>query len=650
MKRASLCLAVFVVVALSDISAQDFSRKFGKITDYEMDMITYSRDTSAVAVYLYEDMRIYYTLTSSSDSGPFKQHRSYAVKIKVLKPDGVALGDVAIPYYMANGSRETISGLTVCAYNKVNGKIVKTQLKSSDVLTEQVSENLSLRKFSIPEVRVGTVIEYRYKIISDFFYNIEPIWIQHSHPVVHSFAEIATPQYFKFSINTLGEHRVSVDQSTDTKTDYYDNVRTCVAEHVRGLDKEPYIWCVDDFRTKITFELSAIEIPGVFYKNYTRSWESVNNTLNDSSFDKNLKIPNLLKDEVAVIKLSTNDEVAQLRNVLKLVISRMNWDGRYTIWSNNVRQKFREGSGSSAEVNFVLNSALRGAGFQVTPILLNPRSRGRLPYSHPSLDNINTFVLLVTLSDGSQYVVDATHRDNDVNLITTELMVDRARVYNDNSSNSGWVDLTCLSTNSQQVLVQCELDKTGKLSGTMTNHLNNATGLPLKSRYRNYASEDDYIEWLETDNHMDISSYEITGLSDPAVTESLTFSSQAATGGDYIYLRATVVPFMTQNILTQQERKLPIEFSVPAKHAVTAVITIPEGYEVEELPKAIRMNTCDNGASYLYYAAVSQNVITVRLEYILNRLLFTPVEYPDLHAFFSMMIEKNNSRIILKKI
>ncbi|HIY66250.1 MAG TPA: hypothetical protein H9830_08250, partial [Candidatus Agrococcus pullicola] len=59
----------------------------------------------------------------------------------------------------------------------------------------------------------------------------------------------------------------------------------------------------------------------------------------------------------------------------------------------------------------------------------NPRSMGRLPQMYATLDGINTFILRVTLDDGKFAYLDGTDPDSDVDLLPTELLVDRARIY-----------------------------------------------------------------------------------------------------------------------------------------------------------------------------------------------------------------------------
>jgi hypothetical protein len=631
--------------------AQDWSRKFGKITNYEIDMQRYQPDTAAVAVYLYENLDVSFLLLNQPGK-LFQQMKDYSVKIKILKPEGFSLADVEIPYRTSSTSKEYVSQLSVSAYNRVDGKIVKTELKNSDARNEQLSETMYVRKFTIPEVRVGTIIEYKYRLTSDYYFDIAPVRVQHAYPVVYHRSEVRTPQYFLFNINAQGHHRVAVQTSREVHpgTNFNDDVRTIVAENVPALVDEPYVWSVNDFRTKVSFELRSIEIPGTYYKNYTTSWEAIDKVLKDSSFGEHLRGGTPLRDEVDAIKASTGgDEPATLYKILKLVTGRMNWNGRYNLLATNPRQRLNEGAGGSAEINAILHGAIRHAGFNVTPVLLNPRQAGRLPYGHPSIESIDTFVLLVTLSDGTRYVLDGTRPTNLPNVIPVDLKVDRARVYGA-EGDDGWIDLTQLPGDERTVMTMCEISADGTLTGKTTQSMRHTAATGVKLNWADAGSEDKYVEEIEKARGIEVTSFTIDGLETAAVTEKTEYTMPVSSAGDFLYVNALVTPFMTTNRFSQQERRLPVEFNDREKHTVSAVITIPEGYAVEELPQNIRMTVCDNGASYLYQAVANGRVVQLKMDFSLNRLLFTVDEYDDLNTFFGMVAEKNNAQIVLKKI
>ena len=134
-------------------------------------MAVYEPDSSATAVILCKLTDVSYKWGIES----FRLVSEYKVKIKVLKPEGTSYADVTIPYYELpnNAMKENIIGLDASAYNLENGKIVRTKMKRDVVFKERVGESRMNLKFSIPQVKAGTLIEYEYRIESDFFFSID---------------------------------------------------------------------------------------------------------------------------------------------------------------------------------------------------------------------------------------------------------------------------------------------------------------------------------------------------------------------------------------------------------------------------------------------------------------------------------------------
>lgn len=191
-------LAVFICLCVNT-AAQEYSFKYGKITPDELRMTLYEPEPDAPAVFIYDDTDIHYSFGNSIQLLCYR-----TVKIKVFKDEGVKWGDVAIDFGNYQLSKEGVSRIDAAAYNLVDGKTVKTQLKRQNIFEEVLDEHTKRLKFSIPEVRAGTVIEYRYLLTSDFIGQIPDVDVQHAIPVVRSTAQISIPEYFTHHIHTRG--------------------------------------------------------------------------------------------------------------------------------------------------------------------------------------------------------------------------------------------------------------------------------------------------------------------------------------------------------------------------------------------------------------------------------------------------------------
>ena len=135
--------------------------KWGKPTAEELNMTVYDADSSAAAVVLYRSVEVFYSYVNTG----FRVFNNVKCRLKVLKPDGKDVGNGSIMYRaLRSGStmREYVSGLKAVAYNVENGETEKTKMEKSMVNEERVDKDWRIIKFSVPQVKVGTVIEFEY--------------------------------------------------------------------------------------------------------------------------------------------------------------------------------------------------------------------------------------------------------------------------------------------------------------------------------------------------------------------------------------------------------------------------------------------------------------------------------------------------------
>lgn len=645
MKKLILSLAATLAV-VSLLQAQESDFRFGKVSEEELRMEQYDKDPDAEAVILYEELRTYFLIGNQ-----FTRMTDYFIRIKVLKAEGKEYADINLPYVF---QRENYANLDAVAYNLVDGKIVKTPLKKQYLFREEVGDEQWMLKFSIPEVREGTVIEYRYRMNSDFVTYIPSVVVQHDIPTVRMKATVEIPEYLRFNVNTKGYLSINMRENTIAGriagTDVPYNVREITTEgrDIPALKKEPFVWNRNEFRSMIDFELSQIAMPFSDVQNFSLTWKDVNEALAETDFNSNIRMGNPFKEETAAIVARNLAPRQTLHELLRLVQSHMKWDGKYRLMSSSPRNAADKGTGNSAEINSVLMAAVKDAGFDVMPLLLNPRSRGRLPLAHPSFDGISTFILRVTLDDGKFAYLDGTDPDSDVDLLPTDLLVDRARIYGV-SGDVGWCDLSRLAPGNTHINMTLGFDPELSVHGRITERYTNVPALRCSSAYGDARSEEEYVEALEEEHHIRIDSLTINGLRSAHLTQEFTMTREPETAGDFIYLNATIIPFLTENPFKSPERKYPVEFDNPASYTMQGVLRLPEGYVVEELPRAARFNAFDGDITCFYMAQATNGVIQFNMRFNQKRLIFLPEEYADLQAFYGAVVNICNSRIVLRK-
>lgn len=669
MKTLFPVLLFFFCIATKGLAQQlapsilEPSLKYGKPSNEELSMTTYAPDTTAGAVVLYKTTDANYEYLNRG----FRVIYTHEVKIKVLKPEGTSYADVNIPYYDNEknaGDKEAVTQIDASAYNMEGGKVVRTKMKKDFIFKERLNERYMQVKFSIPTVKAGTVFEYKYRVSSDFYYDLNDWEAQQDIPVLYGQCDVTIPEYFKFNLDMRGAERLEHKESSEpinftvgaggpSNTIHASGRHlTFIGRQLPALRSDGYIWCSDDYRSKVTFELLGLDFPGALYQTFTKSWEQIDEQiLKDSEFGGMLKMRNPYRDEMSALGLdklpTVYDKTAAIFTFLKKKIS---WNEQYNIYGNEVKKAIKNGTGSNAEINFVLISMLREANIPAYPVVMSRRDRGIIPYSYPSIQKINTFIVAIADTDSTYMFLDGSVKNGYLNVIPPVLMVNRARLVKEKGSE--WVDLSSVGKNQIRSIVLATINPDGTISGTRTTGYEGQYASSFRNRYHAAKDSAEFISKLEEEESIRVTDFKTEQLNffAPQVREAIKFEKQATVNDNFIYLNPILFLHVEKNPFIQDERKLPVELPYPEQITLSVSLTLPEGYTVDELPKPIVITTEDGQGKCRYNISQQGNRLATTYTFSSNKLLYLPSEYPGLKRFWETIAEKNNEMIVLKKL
>ena len=656
-----LSLTFFFALSLS-IFCTAQGVKFGKITPEELKMTTYEKDTAASAVVLYEEMETYYEYDREL---LFRVINRYFVRIKILTNEGLSQADQQIFRYLGATNRmsDQLFGLSGFTYNLVNGKTEKTKLSKEHIFEEKTSEYLSRTKFAFQSVKPGSVIEYKYELSSPRYWDLNDYYFQRSIPVKYSKYSLKIPEFFSFSKETRGMEPIALKQTKENQTIHYPSGRTeditantyeFTTKDLPGLKDESYVWSIRDFRAKVAFELHSIIIPGLsIHETYSNTWERVDEKLlGYDTFGKQFN-HKLFKDKLPTLLTAEMTDTEKVRAIYNMVKKTVKWNEENTFWIKNPREALKKGLGTSGEINAILISALREAGFDAYPVAMQLRHTGRIPITHPTIDNFNYFIAAVDI-DGKPVYLDASYKYGDLNVMSTSRLADFSRSIRE-GKRSAWVNLTNISKSSGTTVITAKFNENGELSGKVQEVHSNQLGYEMRNRYSQSKDEQEFFDKIAAKQNIEISSYLTKDIdnTDKRVTLEYDFTKKdVITGDEYIYFNPLILPLYEESPFKAEERKLPVEFSYPYDKRYVVNIDIPEGYQVEELPTSTRVSINDqNDITYQYLITEYKETgrISISLQFALNRIIYLQNEYPALRDFFLYLATSNNEQVVLKK-
>ena len=654
------CLAVFI--ALSTICFAQKLPKFGEISLEELKMTSYEKDTSASAVVLFEEMDSRYEYDSQS---LFKIVNRYFVRIKILTNEGLSLADQSVSTIIGRTRQdnEVLSGLSGYTYNLAEGdKIDRIRLSKEHIFEEKTSESITRTKFAFQSVKPGSVIEYRYELSSPYYWDLKNYFFQRSIPVKYSRYYLKIPEYFQFSKESKGMEPVSLNSTQENQIFFIDgsqisfsaNIYDFTAVDLPGLKDESFVWSIRDYLTRVTFELHTINFPGSIPRIYSSTWNAVDEKLlTNSNFGKQLD-HKFFKDELPALFTADMTDTDKVRAIYSMVKTKVKWNEQNSFGINNPRDALRKGLGTSAEINAILISALREAGFDAYPVAMSRRNIGRIPLTHPTIDNFNYFIVAVDVDNNPIYL-DASSKYGDLNVMSTSALSDFARSIREKNLSS-WLNLTNISKSTATTSVLAKFNDQGVLSGTVKEFLGGQIGYSIRNTYSQSTNEQTFIDNHATAQKVEISSLSIQNVEDPGKTVNMEYDftkKEIVAEGNYIYFNPLIMPLFDENPFKEDQRNLPVEFPYPFDHRYSISIEIPDGYQVEELPKSTRiMLGDDNRAAYQYFITEDKDNhrISLSVRLTINDIVYLQDDYSLLRDFFLHLVTSNNEQAVLKKI
>lgn len=652
---------IILILFASDCFTQPEGSKFGRVSDDELDMVIYAADSSASALILFDIGQSEFQY--NQNSGSFEIRFSRHVRIKILTTDGFEWADFSIPLYSASGQSERLSRIRAYTFNKTNGNVEKMPLNNSDLIDEKSSDRVTIRKFTMPQVRVGSVIDLNYEITSDFFFSLQTWNFQYTIPVLASSYTTIIPEYYTYrqhisgyvQVDTKSASKTQIIQFRDHKThNYRTDLVTYYAVNVEALPFESYVDNRNNYRSNIEFELKSIFFPGSTFREFTSTWESIVKELdNHPGFGAQLSGTRYMHDDLQNFEFKDLSPEEQITKVFNFVRNKISWNQQYSLTTNvGVRQAYRNGSGNSAEVNFSLINALREIGFNVFPVALSTRSNGRIFPHQVTITRLNHVIALVKTPE-KEYLVDATSSFPNPFILPSECLNEKGRIIDE--TNNNWINLDQAGTSRSITIKETTLQEDGTEKGSVILSCNNYLADIM---YRNTNTEsklNDYIKILGRQYQNAI--IEICEATlDKENPEQFKLSFTYETGetmiaaGNMIYLNPFVGFGFDLNPFKKPERKLPVNFTFPQEIRYINKITVPHGYQIEEYPENLNIMLKQGNCQFLLSTTFINNEVVVTARLTINRIIFPAEEYSDMKSFFDAIIKKQEEKIIFKKI
>jgi len=630
------------------LTAQKSPIKYGDVSISDLEMTTYEADSSAVAVIISDYGKAYVSFSDVSSQLFFDKH----IRIKILKSDGTRWSDGEIPLFSGNSRNdENITKFKATAYNLVDGEIEKTEIDERSLQKVKFNKFFDLKKFSIPNVKVGTVIEYSYTIQSDLLVNFPNWQFQYEIPSMHSEYWAIIPEFFIMEKYTQGYLSPSVFEATErTQSFYHETANHWIYKNVPAFKPEPFMTSKKDYVTKINFALAYIDMPNRPPVEIMGTWDKLVSLLkNSDSFGNAISGSGFLNKIVEPLIANLSSDEEKVKAIHNYVKSNIEWNGEEDYVAGNLKSILENKTGSSGDINILLASMLEKAGFKPDMVLLSTREHGFIRMEYPMSRQMNYVVCRLILNNDFIFL-DATEKFIPINTLPERCLNGQGLLVSE--TNRGWVQLQTKVKTKTIYAANITISAQAEASGTITKTSDGYSAQELRRKHKKLGLESfknseihslklAVNDWKLED--IDKEEKPVKEVFDVNIEELVTQS------GDVVYIEPLLGLQLKENPFKQDKREYPVDYGSTQEQLFIIKYSIPDEFVVEELPQSIMYVLPDKSGKFTLSAQTMGNTINIMVNFQINRTLYVGNEYADLKEFYNHCVAKQNEQIVLKR-
>lgn len=665
-----LCISI-------QLQAQNKSNvNFGKVAIKDFSLEGIKVDTSYGAVVIADIGR---SVFEANKKGYFSLVYKHQRRVLILNPKGFDIATVNIPLYRSrtDDREETLLGLKASTYNIVNGEVVETKLDKDNVFKEVLNKNSSLRKFTLPVVKEGSMIEYSYTIESDFLFNLQPWTFQGSYPRLWSEYELLLPEFFEYVFLSKGYHPFHIKEVKEKFESFNIRIEPSVEEGVMAsattvslssnsalsrwvmkdvpaIREERFTSSIDNHISQIEFQASGRKFPNMPRTDIMGSWTSLSNELmKDPVFGAELRSDKKwLEEALQTLDLNGKDSVTKAKIIYDFVRKNYSSLGNNGIYlSQTPRETFRTKKGYVADLNMLLTIMLLKAGLDAEPVILSTRPNGLPTDTYPLINQYNYHISKFFVGT-QKYYLDASSRSLGFGKLKSDCY------------NGAGVGISLLTTKEELYpdattekkvtnVIMINGDDKNKWTASFSSYLGYNESTNIRDEVAEKGQES-YAEKIKKSYTGEWSASEVK-LDDMDATEKpirLNHMLEVDRGDEdnnIIYFNPMIKEGLKQNYFQSMERSYPVELPYKIDETYLFQIQIPEGYMVDELPKSVRVSLNESAGGFEYIITKSATDVTLRTKLQIQNTLFQPDEYNTLREFFDFVVKKHAEQIVFKK-
>ena len=657
-----LCASVFVTV-LALASPRAHADQWTTPTPEELSMTSQPEVPGAPAVYLFRE-----------ETTEDKLHMfSTYIRLKVLTESGKKYANVELGYssnqYGGSTSLDEIQGRTI----HPDGTIIPFTGKPYEKLIEKTQGVRQMAKvFTMPDVEVGSIIEYRYKRRLEDNYFIAPQWYIQSDLYTRKAHYLWKPTSKTLVTNnghgqltnaiswtvilppgTSLEHTQLPSPGSEEEGQHIFELNI---HDIAPIPNEDFMPPTGSFSYRVLFYYSPYRTGEEFWKNEGKYWAK--------NHDKFIGPGPGVRAAVQSLVVSSDTQDQKLQKFYAAVMQLENTD--FTRERSSAEEKaeglrqirttddvWNHKRGSSDQLSDLFVAMARSAGMKAYVMAVTNRDHNIFFPAYLSMSQLDDDIAIVNV-DGKEHFFDPGSRFCTYGHLAWKHTMATGLREVDGGTTLSRTPFEPYTASRVQRVADLSMDEHGVVTGTVDIIY---SGTPALSwRQRSLIGD---ATSLERDMRLNLEALlpsgidiKLKSISKPDSYQEplhVSFTVKGAVGsstGKRLLIPGDIFEANSKAAFPHEKRDIPVYFHYPRMEQDVVRITFPASLTVESMPSSDKV-PFQRYAAYVMSTASTPTSVTVHRDYVLGEFVFLPTDYSKLRSFYSSMETKDHESIVL---
>jgi transglutaminase-like putative cysteine protease len=625
--------------------------QFQQPTKEELEMTQDPKAPGAAAVYLYREETVDDTL----------HYHTYYERVKILTEKGKELATVHYPYERGSFKVTNIEGRTI----HPDGTVIPLTAKPSDLVDEKAAGfQINSMVFTLPNVEVGSILEYRLNIRYDDSIVSSPNWTVQQTYFVHKAHYFFTPPTLGYISNSRGDNlnRLMYSVHADGKTTVVRDARGRYTFDITDVPPIP----TEDWMPPLNSMIWGVKFYYTQYYSGPEFWQGEGKRWAKEA-EKFANPTKLLQQAAAGIVAANDTDEQKARKLYAAVMQLDNTSfSRQKSEAERKKEKLKaikdaedvwnQKSGSSDDLALLYVALAKAAGLQAYPMEVVDRNRAVFDPDYLSINQLDDYLAIVVLG-GKDVYLDPGQKDCPFGLLHWKHSYSAGL----RLSATGVVPAETPSSTYQQSAVtrvaDINIDADSNITGTVRFIMTGSEAL----HWRQLQLENDPEEVKKQFNES-IRAYipdgvqadfdHFLGLEDYSTNligfVKVSGNMGSATGKRFFLPGLFFESRAKHPFVAEDKRLIPIDVRYPKLEQDDVTYHLPPGYSVESAPQATSLSW-PNHALMKVTSNATGTTVNIQRVMAYNYTLLDAKEYNGLHDFYQKVASADQQQLVLTR-